>query len=73
MDYFEGKVIGLADGLEVGYKKGVVKGDARVSGLNYQKNGVAITEMEKALAGADLGKDQGTHSDHVHLRCLLAM
>ena len=66
-------MIGLADALEVGYKKGVVKGDVRVSGLNYQKNGVAITETEKALAGADLGEDKGTHFDHVHLRCLLAM
>lgn len=35
--------IGFADGLDVGYKReGGVKEDGRVSGLNYQENGVSI-------------------------------
>lgn len=55
MDYFESNVIRFADGLDVGYKKGVVKGDAGVSDLNYQKDGFARTETENAVAGADSG------------------
>lgn len=48
-------MIRFADGLDVGYKKGVVKGDAGVSDLNYQKDGFARTETENAVAGADSG------------------
>ena len=53
MDYIEGKVIRFADGLDFGYKKGVVKGDAGVSDLNYQKDGFARTEIENAVAGTN--------------------
>lgn len=35
------------------YKKGVVKGDAGVSDLNYQEDGFSRTEIENAVAGAD--------------------
>ena len=53
LDYIEGKVIRFADGLDFGYKKGVVKGDAGVSDLNYQKDGFARTEIENAVAGTN--------------------
>ena len=45
--------IRFADGLDFGYKKGVVKGDAGVSDLNYQEDGFSRTEIENAVAGAD--------------------
>ena len=36
------------DGLDLGCKtEGAVKDDARTCGLNYEKNGIAITGLEK--------------------------
>lgn len=46
-------MIRFADGLDFGYKKGVVKCDAGVSDLNYQEDGFSRTEIENAVAGAD--------------------
>lgn len=37
------RLMGFADGLDVGYKReGGVQEDGRVSGLNYQENGVSV-------------------------------